>query len=335
VHNRQTKSELRDSKSTVSSTVMVDGYDYSDEIAVVVPVYMSKATLGELCRRLIAVLETITQRFAIILVDDGSPDQVWSLIRELGAGDSRIKGIRLTRNFGQHYALTAGIDYARARWYCVMDCDLQHAPEDILGLYAEATNGYQIVAGVFQKKGQGLIERALSRLFYVIFNMLAGTDLEWNVGNFCIFSDRVAVDFRQMREQMRFFPASLRLMGYETGTIALQHHPRQVGASSYTFWKLAKLAGNAILAHSQTPLKVTAAIGFSMSLVSFLIALALIARKVVWDIPVIGWTSLIVSIFVVGGMQIFVTGVVGIYVGKCFEEVKKRPLYFVEDTSNL
>src|SRR5215203_6200585 len=232
-----------------------------DEVAVVVPVYMGKAVLRKLCGRLVAALEPITPHFSIVLVDDRSPDDAWPLIQELGREDRRIRGVQLSRNFGQHYALSAGIDR--------------------------------------------------------------------------IFSDRVADGFRQMREQMRLFPASLSFMGFAVGTLELPHHPREDGKSSYTFAKPARLAAEAILAHSQTPLKLATYFGLAMAVVSILAGLSIAIRALVWGIPVTGWASLIVAVFVVGGVQIFITGIVGIYVGKTFEEAKKRPLYFVRDTVNL
>jgi glycosyltransferase involved in cell wall biosynthesis len=307
----------------------------ADEIAVVVPVYMGRAALRKLCTRLVAALESITPDFSIVLVDDRAPDDPWPLIRELGREEPRIRGVQLSRNFGQHYALTAGIDHARAQWYVVMDCDLQDAPEDIPLLYAKVREGYDAVVGVRRKEGHGLAKRHGSRLFYRVFNLLAGVDLDWSVGNFRIFSDRVAEGFRQMREQMRLLPASLSFMGFSVGTLELAHHPREEGRSSYTFAKLARLASNAILAHSQTPLKIAAYFGLVMALLSLVAGFAIAVRALVWGIPVTGWASLIVAVFVVGGVQIFITGIVGIYVGKTFEEAKKRPLYFVRDTVNL
>jgi dolichol-phosphate mannosyltransferase len=306
-----------------------------DEIAVVVPVYMGTAVLRKLCGRLVATLETITPDFSIVLVDDRAPDDPWPLIRELGREEPRIRGVQLSRNFGQHYALTAGIDHARADWYVVMDCDLQDAPEDIPLLHAKVREGYDAIVGVRRKEGHGFAKRHASRLFYRAFNLLAGFELDWSVGNFRIFSDRVAEGYRRMREQMRLFPASLSYMGFSVGTLELPHHPREEGKSSYTFGKLARLALNAILAHSQTPLKIAVVLGLAMAVLSLLAGLAIAVRALVWGIPVTGWASLIVAVFVVGGAQIFVTGIVGIYVGKTFEEAKKRPLYFVRDTVNL
>jgi glycosyltransferase involved in cell wall biosynthesis len=306
-----------------------------DHIAVIVPVYMGRAVLHELCSRLVRTLGTITDRFSIVLVDDRSPDDVWPVIQELGRADRRIKGIQLSRNFGQHHALTAGIDYARARWYVVMDCDLQDAPEDLPLLYNEVVTGFDMVVGVRQKEGHGRLKRYTSRFFYALFNRMAGISLDWGTGNYRIFSHRVADGFRQMREQMRFFPASLSFMGFEVGTVALPHHQRAEGSSSYTFRKLASLAANTILAHSEKPLRIAIYLGFTMATLSMIAAGAILLRALIWGVTVTGWTSLIVSVFLVGGVQILVAGIVGIYVGKCFEETKRRPLYFVRDTCNI
>ncbi len=306
-----------------------------DEISVVIPVYMGKLVLRELCERLVRSLQLVTDRFSIVLVDDRSPDHVWALIEELGQGDARIRGIQLSRNFGQHYALTAGIDHARANWYVVMDCDLQDAPEDIPILYEKATQGFDVVIGRRAKEGHGFVKRHTSKLFYASFNLLAGIDLDWSIGNFRIFSNNVADGFRQMREQMRFFPASLSYMGFEVGIVKLPHHLRREGVSSYTLRKLVSLAGNTILAHSQTPLKIAATLGFVVAILALAAGAWIAIDAMVWGTKITGWASLIVSIFVVGGFQIFITGLVGIYVGKSFEEAKKRPLYFVRKTINL
>ena len=306
-----------------------------DDIAVVIPVYMGKTVLRELCERLVATVTKITASFSIILVDDRSADNAWPLICELGQQDQRIRGIQLSRNFGQHHAVTAGIDHAVARWYVVMDCDLQDAPEDIPLLYAKASEGFDIVVGTRRKEGHGLIKRFASRLFYSAFNLLAGIKLDWSVGNYRIFSNRVADGFRQMREQMRFFPASLSLMGFEVSYLPLQHYSRQEGKSSYTLKKLVRLGMHAILVHSLRPLKIAAALGLFISSLSLLAGFGIAVGALFWGATVTGWPSLIVAVSIIGGIQIFVTGVVGIYVGKCFEEAKKRPLYFVRDTSNL
>lgn len=306
-----------------------------DDIAVVIPVYMGSAFLRELCLRVTKALETITNNFSIVLVDDRGPDNAWPDIIALGNADKRIRGIQLSRNFGQHHAITAGIDHARARWYVVMDCDLQDAPEDIPLLYAKVQEGFDMVVATRAQKRHSFIKRTTSYVFYAVFNWLSGVQLDWSVGNYRIFSNRVADGYRQMREQLRCLPVSLSFMGFEVGKVEVTHHARLSGSSSYTFRKLASLASGILLAHSNTPLTLTAAAGLIIAGLSVLAACAIVVRTLIWGSPVTGWASLIVAIFLMGGFQMFTTGVIGMYVGKALEEAKKRPLYFIRDTSNL
>lgn len=306
-----------------------------DEIAVVVPVYMGKAHLQELCRRATATLGSISDRFSIVLVDDCSPDDAWREIVALSATDDRIRGIQLSRNFGQHHAITAGIDYARARCYVVMDCDLQDAPEDIPKLYAKFKEGFDIVVAKRNREGHGVFKRVSSRAFYAVFNRLSGLRLDPEVTTYSIFSDRVASGLRQMREQMRCLPANLSFMGFDVGHVEVPHYARSQGKSSYTVGKLFSFATSILLAHSQMPLMITAVAGLIVAMFALLAASAIIVRTLIWGSPVVGWSSLIVAVFLMGGFQIFTAGVIGMYVGKALEEAKRRPLYFVRNSVNF
>jgi glycosyltransferase involved in cell wall biosynthesis len=307
----------------------------SDEIAVIIPVYMGATFIRELCARLIATLQTVTHSFSIFLIDDRAADNVWPIISDLCGEDHRIKGIQLSRNFGQHHALTAGIDHADARWYVVMDCDLQDAPEDIPLLYAKARQGFDMVIATRRKEGHRFFKRNASRVFYSIFSKLAGFEMNWAIGNFRIFSSQVAAGFRDMREQMRCLPATLSVMGFEVGEIELPHHRRPHGETTYTLKKLVQLGGNMVLAHSQAPLKLAMYTGLVVAGLSMLAGMTIAVAAAFEFFSVTGWASLIVAIFAVGGFQIFITGVVGIYVGKCFDEAKRRPLYFIRESRNL
>jgi polyisoprenyl-phosphate glycosyltransferase len=305
------------------------------EIAIIVPVYNGRSMLRELCARLVRTLSTITEDFIVVLVDDAAPDNPWPVIRQISKENHRIKGVRLSRNFGQHYALTAGIDIVRARWYVLMDCDLQDAPEDIPLLYAKAIEGHDVVAGVRKKEGHDQIKRRSSRIFYLLFRVLSGVKLDWSVGNFRIFSNAVADGFRSMREQLRFVPASFEWMGFETQYVELPHYPRAEGPSSYTIRKLMRLATNTIIAHSHVPLNIVAGLGFAMSSLTFVIALVYFGRALILGASVAGWTSLFVTLLFLSSFQIALMGVLGIYIGKTFDEAKRRPLYIVRDTLNL
>jgi dolichol-phosphate mannosyltransferase len=216
-----------------------------------------------------------------------------------------------------------------------MDCDLQDAPEDIPLLYSKALEGHDLVAGMRFKEGQGVVKQQGSRLFYSLFRILSGIHLDSSTGNFRIFSNRVAIGFRSMREQMRFLPASFEWMGFDPVYIALPQHERRQGESSYNLRKLVKLATQTILAHSQTPLKFVAGFGFVMSLITFAIAVVFFGRALLFGTEIVGWASLFVTILFIGSIQIALMGVLGIYIGKTFEETKGRPLYVIKDTVNL
>ena len=243
------------------------------------------------------------------VVDDAGPDNPWPLIREISKNEHRIKAIRLSRNFGQHYALTAGIDIATAHWYIVMDCDLQDAPEDIPLLYAKAREGHDVVAGLRKKEGHSKIKRHSSRTFYTLFRILSGVQLDWSTGNFRIFSNAVADGFRSMREQLRFIPASFEWMGFETTYVELPHYRRGKGQSSYTIRKLFRLATNTIIAHSHIPLDIVAYVGFVMSAITFIIGIIYFTRALILGTTVVGWTSLFVTILFLSSFQIALMGV--------------------------
>jgi len=305
------------------------------ELALALQRLGSAAVVRELSSRLVATLQSITPRFSIVLVDDRAPDNAWPIIADLCAGDPRVKGIQLSRNFGQHYALTAGIDHADADWYVVMDCDLQDAPEDIPLLYAKALEGFDMAIAVRKKEGHGGLKRFGSRVFYSAFSLLAGFNMDWTVGNFRIFSSQIADGFREMREQMRCLPASFSLMGFQVGEVEVPHHPRPYGKSSYTLRKLVKLGGTMVLAHSQMPLKIAMFFGLFVAFLAMLGGLTITIAALLDVFKVTGWASLMVAIFGIGGVQIFITGIVGIYVGKCLDEAKRRPLYFVRELRNV
>jgi len=298
-------------------------------ISVVIPVYKAEGCLHELYRRLAATLESISPDFEIIMVEDCGGDRSWEIIRELAASDRRVKGIQFSRNFGQHYGITAGIDHSAGDWVVVMDCDLQDRPEEIPKLYAKAREGFEIVLADRGKRNDALIKRIASWFFYKIFNYLADIRHDGRVGNFRIISRKVADVFCAMREQLRFFGGLIDWMGFPVAYVRVAHEARFSGKTTYTFRTLRKLAVDTILAYSDKPLRLAIKLGFTLSFFSMCYGLYIVYRALVRGIPVLGWSSLIVSIYFLGGMIIAIVGVMGIYLGRVFDESKKRPLYVV------
>jgi len=299
-------------------------------ISVVIPVYKAEDCLHELCRRLKESLEKISSNFEIIMVEDCGDDCSWEIIAELARADKRVKGIKFSRNFGQHYAITAGLDYCNGDWVVVMDCDLQDRPEEIPKLYAKAQEGYDMVLTKRWKRKDWFFKRFTSWLFYKLFSYLTGLDHDEHIGNFRIISRKVAESFRLMRERLRFFGGLTDWMGFTTTSIAVQHDKSFHGKSTYTFKKLLKLAGETIIAYSDKPLMLSIKLGFAMSFCAFFSGGYIILRAIIYGSPVVGWSSLMVSLYLIGGIIIAILGIIGIYLGKTFDETKKRPLYIIK-----
>jgi len=267
------------------------------------------------------------------MVNDGSPDDAWSVIQQLALADARIKGINLSRNFGQHYAVTAGLDHARGDWVVVMDCDLQDLPEDILKLYAKAQEGYDLVVGRRANRQDGLLKKLGSKLFYKVFAFLMGPAIDNRIGNFGIYARKVIRSIGALKEQNRSFGLFALWVGYRRAEIDVAHALRPQGGSSYTLARMVTLAVDSIVAHSNRLLHLAIKLGFLLSLTSLLYAFYLVAKFFLWATPLEGWTSLMVSIYFTAGLIIGSIGVVGLYVGKIFDEAKGRPLYIVESTT--
>ncbi len=298
--------------------------------SVVIPVYKCPWTLLELYLRLKHTLETINKNFEIIMVEDGSPLHDWEVIKELAKKDRRIKGIKLSRNFGQHYAITAGLDFAKGKWVVVMDCDLQDQPEEIVKLYNKAMEGYDIVVGRRAKRKDGFFKRMGSRVFWMVYSYFTDTRIDGRISNFGIYSKKVIESVKKFREHTRSFGLFALWVGFKRIEIDIEHSIRKSGSSSYTFKKLINLTIDSILSHSQKPLIVFVQFGIIISIISFLFSIYLILQHYILAVPVAGWTSIMVSLYFLGGIIISCVGVVGIYVGKVYSEVKNRPLYIVE-----
>jgi len=298
-------------------------------ISVVIPVYKAEKILDELYRRLKLALETVTPMFEIVLVEDCGGDRSWEVIERLAATDARVHGLQFSRNFGQHYGITAGLDHCSGDWVVVMDCDLQDRPEEIPRLYAKAQEGYDVVLALRGARQDPLRKRATSWLFYRLFSYLADIDIDGDSGNFRIMSRQVVENFGRMREQLRFFGGHVQWMGFLTTGIQVQHAEREEGNSTYTFAKLRKLAADTILAYSDKPLRMAVSLGLTIAAISFLFGGWILGRALIYGTQIPGWASVIVSLYFLGGLIIGILGILGVYLGKTFDEVKKRPLYIV------
>jgi glycosyltransferase involved in cell wall biosynthesis len=302
-------------------------------ISIVIPVYKAEHCLDELYHRLKTALESISPDFEIVLVEDCGGDNSWQVIERLAAADPRVCGIQFSRNFGQHYGITAGLDYCHGEWVVVMDCDLQDRPEEIPRLYAKAQEGYDIVLARRGARQDPFLKRMTSLLFYKFFSYLADIEYDGASGNFRIMSRKVVTSFRRMGEQLRFFGGLVQWLGFPTASIEVEHAERFEGNSTYTFSKLWKLATETIIAYSDKPLRIGVRFGFGMAALAFCYGMYILFRAWTYGSPIPGWNSMIVSLYFIGGIIIAMLGIIGIYLGKSFDESKKRPLYIVRRTT--
>ena len=304
-------------------------------LSVVIPVYKAEKCLEELYARLSASLGSLTEDYEIILVEDCGRDRSWEIICNLAQRDPRVKGLHFSRNFGQHYGITAGLDHCSGEWAIVMDCDLQDQPEEIPKLYQKAMEGHDVVFARRLERKDTFVKRCSSRLFSLVFNYLTEQHSDPSIANFGIYSKQVIKAYCQMRESVRSFPLFIRWLGFEAVAIEVVHAERSAGTSSYTFIKLAKLAINSIIAQSNRPLRISITFGFLMAFASTLAATLLFFRYFIYSIPVQGWTSVMVSIYFVAGLFFINTGFIGLYIGRIYDETKNRPLYVVDEKVNL
>jgi dolichol-phosphate mannosyltransferase len=301
--------------------------------SIVIPVYLAEDRLRPLCERLRAALDPLSEDWEAILVEDAGGDASWRVIEELSRADRRIRGVKLSRNFGQHAAITAGLDRAGGEWIILMDCDLQDLPEEIPALYAKARDGWDVVTARRRLRRDPWLRRQASRAFYRLFGYLTETRQDPATANFGIYARPAIKAVTSLRENLRYFPAMIQWVGFRSTMLDVEHAPPGNRRSSYSLRRLLRLAFDVMISFSEKPLRLVVKLGFVIAGLSFAWALALALRVLFFGRTVAGWTSLIVSIWFLSGLIIAIVGIVGIYVGRTFAEIKRRPIYIVERTT--
>ena len=309
--------------------------DSNPFISIIIPLYNCSDFIDELYKRLTITLNLFCKDYEIIFINDGSPQNEWHVISEVAQNDKKVKGLNLSRNFGQHNAITAGLNHMSGDWAVVMDGDLQDRPEEIKNLYAEAVKGHDIVFARRINRKHSFTKIIFSKLFHMVYRSLSGIKSESKIGNFGIYGKKVVNEFNKMNEFSRSFPSLIHYLGFKYSTIDVAHDHRKNKKTAYTFFKSLSLAENAILSNSNKPLKVTIVLGFVMSAISFLFALYNVVAKFLGFITVQGYTATIFSIWFVGGLILFMFGIVGLYIGKIVDQVKNRQLYILKDKINI
>ena len=304
------------------------------QLSIVSPVYKSEECLPELYRRLVVAAEKITPDFELVLVEDAGPDRSWAVLEQMAARDPRVKAIKLSRNFGQHYAITAGLDHARGEWVVVMDCDLQDRPEEIEKLYHKAQEGFDMVFARRIDRKDSQAKNLRSYLFGRLLGWLIGSEFDEAVANFSISSKRAVLAFREYRERDRAFSMIMHDIGFADAYVDVDHAARFAGVTSYSWGKLIQLAMQVAVSASTRPLHMSIRFGAFVAALSLLFMAYLIGRYCWIDVGVAGWTSLAVLISFFFGLLFMQLGVIGLYLGKTFEESKRRPLYHIAEFRN-
>ena len=305
------------------------------DLSIVSPVYHGEKMLEELVQRIHAAIKPLTTNYEIILVNDCSPDLSWDKIVEICTRDKQVKGINLSRNFGQPYAITAGLSYAKGDYVAVIDCDLQNKPEDLPDMYKKAKEGYDIVSARRVVRADTFMKRMSSAVFHKTYDFLSGFRTDKAVAEFGIYSQKVVRVYCNIPEYSRSFVELIHTLGFKKTTVDVQHDHRLEGKSSYNLYRLLKLSYNSIISNSNRPLHFAVSLGFTMSAISFLMAIYNIFAKFYGLNEVVGYTSTIFSIWFVGGLLLFMMGILGLYIGKIFDQVKGRPVFIVSETLNF
>lgn len=306
----------------------------NNKLSVVVPVYMGRVFLRELYERVKKSVEPLFPDFELILVNDASPDNAWQEIVALCKEDIRVKGINLSRNFGQHYAITAGLTYVTGDWVVVMDCDLQDVPEEIPKLFNKACEGFSVVFAQRIDREDSWFKRTQSKMFHAVFDYLTDRKSDPAVANFGIYHRKVIKAVLEFGDCVKCFPLIVTYVGFETAYVPVVHDARKSGKSSYTLGKALRFATNLMLAYSNKPLRLFTAGGFVVVAIAFVISLYYLILHLSGKIVVSGFTSLILSVWFIGGILMMQIGIVGVYLGRVFNQTKGRPCFVVSDTIN-
>lgn len=304
-------------------------------ISVVSPVYMGAAMVHELVSRIKSNISQITDQFDIILVNDCSPDDSWNMIKQECEADNRVKGVNLSRNFGQPAAVAAGMEYAKGEWVVVMDCDLQDRPEEIPAFFKKTQEGYDIVLGLRVERHDKFLKKMSSTIFNKVFSYLCDLDTDKRASNFGMYSQKVVKQYNMLLERGEAFSILIRKLGFKWTSIPIRHDERLEGTSSYSLKKMLKLAFNLILINTNKPLILMVYLGGIMSCLSLLFAIYNVFAYLFGYINFPGFTTTVFSIWFVGGIVNLQFGILGLYIGKIFDKVKGRPIYVVMDKVNL
>lgn len=301
-------------------------------LSVVVPVFNEELSIEASYVRLTEVLEGLDDSYELIFVNDGSKDRSADLLRKIAVTDTRVSLINFSRNFGHQMAITAGVDYARGEAIVVIDADLQDPPEVIPLMVEKWREGYDVVYGQrLSRQGEHFLKKTTAAWFYRLLKRITEIDIPLDTGDFRLISRQVAEVLRGLREQSRFVRGMVSWIGFRQIGIPFARQERFAGQTNYTLRKMLGLAVNGIVSFSSLPLRIASYVGVIVAFMGFILGLYGIFLKVFTHATLVGWTSLLVAISFIGGVQLMVLGIIGEYISKIYDETRKRPLYVVAE----
>jgi len=303
-------------------------------ISVVSPVYRAEKIVDELVRRLSSSLSKITDNYEIVLVEDGGGDNSWKEIEKNCNSDKKVKGIRLSRNFGQHYAITAGLNEASGDIIVIMDCDLQDDPEHIEKLFKEFNNGYDVVFTKRIGRKHSFFKMMTAKIYNSLFKIFSDKNYDLDVGSMTMISKRVKDEFLRLKDQDRLYIQLLKWVGFRSTFVSVEHRERYEGTSTYSLSKLFVTAIQGWTSYSDKLLRLSIYSGLIISFLSLLAGMSIVLSYFLLKYQP-GWPSLIVAILFSTGLILMSIGITGIYIGKIFEQTKERPLYIIDEKLNL
>jgi glycosyltransferase involved in cell wall biosynthesis len=301
-------------------------------LSVVAPAYNEAENIGAFVARVTAVLDETNEEWEIVLVDDGSYDGTWGAIEGAAQADPRVGGIRLSRNFGHQLAISAGLSVAGGEGVITMDSDLQHPPEVIAALVAMAREGYDVVYAVRgNDDSAGFWKRFTAKVFYWLLNRLSSLELPQGAADYRYMSRRVVDVLLDMPERHRFLRGLVRWAGYKQTFVEYSRGPREAGDSKYSLRHMLLFAWDGVVSFSSFPLRVASVIGICVSLLGWIYLVYVLCVRIFTDRAIQGWTSVTAAVLLLGGVQLIFLGVIGQYLGRMYDDVKRRPLFLIAE----
>ena len=304
------------------------------DISVIIPVYNEEKNIQNLYDRLTQVMENLKITYELIFINDGSSDASIGLIKVLAKKNKEVKYIDFSRNFGHQIAVTAGLDKTIGEAVVIIDADLQDPPELIHEMYEKRKEGYEVIYAKRKKrKGESFLKLWTAKIFYRLLSKLTSISIPVDTGDFRMIDKKIVEVLREMPEKNKYLRGQISWVGFNQTFVEYNREERQAGTTGYTYRKMLNFALDGITSFSDVPLKVVTYFGFFVSIIAFLVSIYALIVKLVWNDSVAGWSSLMIAILFIGGIQMIAVGIIGEYLSRMNHNIRNRPLYIIKDSN--